>query len=156
MINIGNFFTFISYSILLYTRSLNLLMVGFFVLGAISTIRVQIGVVYLYESLTKANYQQLYTFMSILDGAVGILVVIYFKFYKDRYYILLIGCITQMVGSVCFWFLQESPRYLIKSGQIDKAQAVLHKIAEFNKIDVQVVSKERIEELFAAKQEFDD
>ena len=156
MINVGNLFTFVSYSILLYTRSLNLLMVGFFVLGAISTIRVQIGVVYLYESLTKANYQQLYTFMSILDGVVGILVVIYFKFYKDWFYILLIGCITQMVGSVCFWFLQESPRYLIKSGQMNQAQAALEKIAEFNKIDIQVVSKDRMDLLFAAKQESDD
>ena len=151
MINVGNLFTFVSYSILLHTQSLNLLMVAFFVLGAISTIRVQIGVVYLYESLTKANYQQLYTFMSILDGVVGILVVIYFKFYKDWYYILLIGCFTQLVGSVCFWFLQESPRYLIKSGQIDQAQVVLEKMAEFNKIDAQVVSIERVDELFAAK-----
>ena len=52
----GNVVTFMAFTVLMFTESFNLLIASILIMGAMSTIRVQIGIIYMYESLTKANF----------------------------------------------------------------------------------------------------
>lgn len=56
-----------------------------------------------------------------------------------------------MIGTIGVCFFPESPKYLIKTGQIDRAQEVFYKIAQMNKADPTLVAKERFHALFGEK-----
>ena len=84
------------------------------------TVCSSIGTIHLSESLTKTNYQFVQTACHVLDGVLGIYVVLYFMFIsKDFFWLLLSQLIMQALGMFLFLFLTyEAPRYLLKSGQI--------------------------------------
>ena len=50
------------------------------------------------------------------------------------------------IAAIAAWFYTESPRYLVKSGQIDRAKQVFAHIAEQN--GVQPITNQRFESLF--------
>jgi membrane protein YdbS with pleckstrin-like domain len=104
----------------MFTTSYSVLILSQFVIGAMATVRVQIGVLYLSESLTKADYQVVYTTIAILEGFIGIVCVLYFMFFsKDTYWLMMSAFFLFTVGSLLYLFVHEAPRYLLKSGQID-------------------------------------
>ena len=78
----------------------------------------------------------------MIDGVLAVLGVLYFQHLtKDWIWIGVIVLSMQAIATVSFCFLEESPRYLIKSGQIDLVQQVFEKIASVNSIDKHVASK---------------
>jgi len=90
----GNLVTWSAFSLLIFTDSYHLLITGLFIMGMMSTIRVQVGVLYLYECLTRANYHKIYTIVAILEGVFGVMGALYFKYVsKDWFYILMCGFI---------------------------------------------------------------
>ena len=88
----------------------------------------------------------------MIEACLAVVGVLYFKYLtKDWIWLGVMALIMQIIGTVNSCFLEESPRYLIKSGQIDLVQQVFEKIASFNSIDKQVASKSNIDQLFCGK-----
>ena len=121
-----NLITWTAFSMILLTQSYAILIVGMFTMGAASTSRIQVALLYVYESMTRANYQQVYTCAAALEAVMNIMSALYFKHVsKDWFWIAFTGLCAQTIGAFAFWFFTESPRFLVKSGQIDQAQQVV-------------------------------
>ena len=87
-----------------------------------STIRVQVSVIYFYESMSKENYGRTYAFIAMMEGVIGLTGALYFKYISNYwFYLIFAGYIAQIIGVCGSLSYPESPRYLIKSGQIIRA-----------------------------------
>lgn len=103
-----------------------MLLVSLILLGMMATVRAQVSVNFIYESMRKDHFSKTYTLVAMSEAIVGVGAVLYFKYLsKDYFNLLLTGYIFHFIGIFGSFFWQESPRYLIKSGQIEKASEVL-------------------------------
>ena len=131
----------IGYSLLFMTHSYTVLIIAMTIMGLCATIRTNISVIYYHESLTKKHFATFFSILASTEGVFGMLSTIYFVFIsKNWVYIIGVGLLMQLCGTICSYFFLESPRWLIKSGQIRRAQQVFEKMAEWNGIDKSVVS----------------
>ena len=105
---------FLCYNILMFTHNLNLMLFTIFCFGALSSIRINVGYVYLLELMPK-NRQTLYgTIWNNFECILYPLATIYFwKISKDWFYFALIGYVFSLWSFIASFFLPESPRYLI-------------------------------------------
>ena len=60
---------------------------------------------------------------------------------KDWFWLLFGAYCMQILGTIGVLFFPESPRYLIKSGQIDRAITLFNRIAKWNNVDPSLVSE---------------
>ena len=129
----GTFITFLSLSVLTVTESYSSLIACMFTLGMVSTVRVNVGVNYMYESMHRDHYVNLCTFMAMGEGVVGTFATLYFMFISKSFTGLLLliysWCVIAMLSS---FFYPESPRFLIKSGRIEEANEVFNLVASAN------------------------
>ena len=110
--------------------------------GMVATARAQVSVIYLFESLKKDHFAKVYSLMSSIEGVIGVMSAIYFIYIsKSWLWILLVGYCLQVAGTIGVFFFPESPKYLIKTGQIDRALQVFQSIASTNKADPSVVTR---------------
>ena len=148
IIVMGNVVQTLAYTVILMTKSYALLIVSMILLGMMSTVRLQVCVVYIYESMKKEHFTKTYAAIACFEGVLGLAAVLYFKFIsKDYFWLLLSGYILQVAGSFASFFFPESPRYLIKTGMITEATSVLNQISYFNGSDVKF-GNEQIDEMF--------
>lgn len=102
---------------LLLTHSYTILIVSMATFGMMSTVRVQVGVNYMYESVNRSTYTTLYMIIAMGEGFIGVLASLYFMFVsKTSFWLTFIGWTWIAIAMVSSWFYPESPRYLIKSG----------------------------------------
>ena len=91
-------------------------------MGMMSTIREQIGTIYLYESLQKHAYVLTYTTLLAVEGVAGVLVSLFFMYVSKNFiWVLSTGLCMSIIGTLITLTYPESPRWLIKSGQIKEA-----------------------------------
>lgn len=113
----GTAINFLAYSMLLSTHSYTILIVSMATFGMMSTVRVQVGVNYMYESVNRSTYTTLYMIIAMGEGFIGVLASLYFMFVsKTSFWLTFIGWTWIAIAMVSSWFYPESPRYLIKSG----------------------------------------
>lgn len=93
-----------------------------FTIGMVATIRAQVGFIYLFENMRVKHYERLAAVFGLIEGSLALLGALYFHFLSKSWFPLIFGafCVTA-AASVGSLFLLESPRYLIKSGQITYA-----------------------------------
>ena len=121
-IKIANVIQTLAYALLFMSRNYNVLIVSMTIMGMMSTVRGQIGTIWLYESLQKDAFVLTYTCLLTFEGIVGLGVTLYFMYISKNYVSLLaIGFCMQIVGTLISFTYPESPRWLIKSGQINRA-----------------------------------
>ena len=150
LMKLGFVITFASYTVLVLSRSYAVLVGCMFINGMMATIRVQVSVAYLYEVLSRDQYVLSYTLLAVFEGVSGVLGTLFFMFVsKDATGLILTAYLFLAIGTITAFFYPESPRYLVKSDQIDQAQVVFEYIAKFNGLDAEHVSKDRVEKLFA-------
>lgn len=114
---IGTTINFLAYTMLCLTHNYTILVTSMALFGMMSTIRVQVGVNYMYESVNRSTYLTLYMFIAMGEGLIGMLASFYFIFVsKSAYWLTVMGWIWIAIAMVSSWFYPESPRYLIKSG----------------------------------------
>lgn len=90
--------------------------------GMVATARTQVSVIYLFESLKKEDFAKIYSIISSMEGIIGVFCSIYFMYLsKSWFWLLLVGFTLQLIGTIGVCFFPESPKYLIKTGQIDRA-----------------------------------
>ena len=101
----------------------------------------------MYESVKRDHYITLYTIYGMLEGFNGLIATFYFMFVSKNFQGLFFMAYTWLTLSlVAVFFYPESPRYLIKSGQIDEASDSFNYMARFN--SYAEVSEPHIEQLF--------
>ena len=140
-IQVGNIFCSIGYSLLFMTHSYFVLVTAMATMGACCTLRTQISVIYFHESLSKEHFTTFFAILASFEGLIGILASIYFIFIsKNWIWLIGSGLLLQLIGTIGSLFFLESPRWLIKSGNIKRAQQVFEKIADWNGVDKSAVS----------------
>ena len=91
--------------------------------------------------MIKKHFATFFSILASVEGFFGMMTTIYFVFIsKNWVWLIGVGLLMQLCGTICSYFFLESPRWLIKSGQIRRAQQVFEKMAEWNGIDKSVVS----------------
>ena len=152
MMIVGYLITLLAYTTLVISTTYTLLIASLFVIGAMATIRVQVSVIYLYETLTRNDYRRVYTALAMFEGVAGVISTLYFRIVsKDSTGLIIIAYVMMLLGVIAAFMYPESPRYLVKTDQIERAQEVFSMIAQWNKKPT--VSKQELEEIFAIKSE---
>lgn len=137
----GNIGQFIAYTMLITTRSYTILVIALMLMGSMATIRTQVSVVYLYEIMKKQHYTFVFSCGASIEGLVGVLASLYFMYLsKSAMGLLTTAYVIQMLGNIGSFFYLESPRFLIKSDQLEEARVVLQKIAQINGTDPEAAS----------------
>ena len=155
---VGNTFQVLAYSVLISTENYSILIASILVLGMMSTIRVQVGTIYIYELMMKESWAPAYLILCLLGkGLAGLLAAIYYTYISNDFYWLLFGCvICNLLGAIGSTLFPESPRYLIATGQLSEAQKVFETIATVNGVDPSIVSLDRIESMFGSQKDTGD
>lgn len=144
----SNLIALIGLVVIIFSHNYNILILSNFFLGATGIARAQVAALYLYESLTKANFQKVFTTFAAIEGALNVFSAIYFQYLSKEWIWLAVATLgIQIIGSTAFFFFTEAPRYLVKSGQMDRAQKVFEKIAYVNGVDKEVASQDKIQDL---------
>ena len=122
---------------------------GLFGIGLTSTVRVQIGILYMMEFIPKDYLPHAGTFYFLMEITTALFGVLYFSSLSKNWFgYVFIGYLMQAVGTVMTFFVPESPKYLFKKGLTLQAAAVLQKIARMNGADTTLVSNEVVLESY--------
>ena len=102
---------------MIVTRNYVVLIASMTTFGAMSTIRAQVFIPYLYENMSKKNYTMTYAGISIIEGFVAVSAALYFMYAsKNWIWLGFIGWLMQACGGIMSLMFNESPTFLIKSG----------------------------------------
>ena len=143
----GTLINFLAFTFLLLTESYAVLIICMTTFGMMATIRVQVGVNYMYESVRRDQYTTLYSIIAMGEGICGLYATLHFMFISKSYFgLLMVAYVWLGLAAISAFFYPESPRYLIKSGQVDEAGEAFNQAASFNKAEL--VTDERLEQLF--------
>lgn len=116
MMMVGYTITLLAYTVLVISTTYELLIASLFVIGTMATIRVQVSIVYLYETLTRADYLRTYTALAMFEGVAGLLSALYYRYVsKDSMGLILTSYVMMIAGTVAAFLYPESPRYLVKT-----------------------------------------
>lgn len=126
----------IPFAALVYTHSYAVAVTSLFIMGGLATITTQVGFIYAYENMRVKNYELTTIVLGLSEGFISVFGALYFSYITKNYYpLILTGFVLTLLGTFGVLYYYESPRFLIKSGQITKAQEVLKVIAWRNGAD---------------------
>ena len=90
---------------------------GLFGLGLTSTVRVQIGILYMMEFTPKKYLPFTGTFYFLMEITTALFGVLYFSSLSKNWFgYVFVGYIMQAIGTIMAFFIPESPKYLFKKG----------------------------------------
>lgn len=99
-----------------------------------SSIRVNIGYVYLMELMPKKAQTPVTSGRNVLEAFIFVLATLYFwQINKHWIYFVLIGYSWNIISVIGMYWMPESPRYLLNVGKYDEAIKVFQLIASWNK-----------------------
>lgn len=79
------------------------------------------------------------------ETLTAMLGVFYFALISNHwFYYIFIGYLMQIVGTICCFWLPESPKYLFKKGKVEATVEVLRSMAKFNGADPDSVTIDRV------------
>ena len=131
--NIGMLTDIVLFIIMFFTTNIDSMIMVTFTFGLVTTIRINIGFVYLMELLPKRNQTSYGSIYIVLEGLVLLLATLYFWFVNKHWiYFVLIGFVLQIFSVITIQFLPESPRLMVELGRLDEAKASFEKIAKWN------------------------
>ena len=116
------------------THHLSVVIAMWFLFGFLSSVRVNIGYVYLMEMLPAKWQPHITSIWNIQEGGIYVIATIYFwKISTQGFYFLGIGLIFNILSVIILFFLPESPRYLVSTQKLNLAKAGFEIIAKFNR-----------------------
>ena len=114
------------YTVLMVTESLTVLTVVSFMFGMISSLRVNIGYVYLIEFMPKSWQSTMGSVWSVIEGSIYVMATLSFWLLtRNWFFFVSIGYFLALASACTVWLLPESPRYLIETQQIEEAELCL-------------------------------
>ena len=109
------------------------MMGALFTLGMMSTVILQITFLFNYENCEKSKYPRVVALEHAFNGLFMLSCTLYFAYIsKNWLWLALFGFCCHMIGLVLSFFLTESPRYLAKTGQIDKLHEAIETVSRRN------------------------
>lgn len=122
------------YTCLFFTHSLGWMIFIWTVLGAMNSWRTTVGYVYIMECVPKKAQTPVTSLWNVQEGGIYLLATLYFwKVSKHWFWFSLVGYIWNIISAVFMIWMPESPRYLVNSGQLQKAAEAFRIVAWFNK-----------------------
>ena len=99
-----------------------------------------VGYVYMMEFLTPKYKLRVATLFVLSDGLIYLFMTFYFDFISNQYmYCAQIGlCLNLICVFLMIFFVHESPIFLLKTGKIMRAQAIITQIARQNGLPEEV------------------
>ena len=137
--------------VMFFTTRIEWMIVVTFVFGLATTIRVNVGFVYMMELMPKRNQSFYASTYNTFEGAILLLATLYFWFVSRHWiYFTLIGFGLSTWNVIAIQFVPESPRLLIELQRLNEAKVCLERIAKWNKvpitIDIEIFRKKVREE----------
>ena len=131
--NIGMLTDLVMFVFMFYTTNINSMIMVSFVFGLATTIRLNIGFVYMMELMPKRNQTFYGSIYIVLEGLILLLGTLYFWFVSKQWiYFTLFGFFLQIFNVITIQFLPESPRLMVELGRLDEAKASFEQIATWN------------------------
>ena len=131
--NIGMLTDLAMFILMFFTTKINYMILVTFMLGLATTIRINIGFIYMMELMPKRNQTFYASAYNVLEGLVLLLATLYFWFVSKHWtYFVLIGFVLQVFNVITIQFLPESPRLLVELGRLEEAKVSFEKIAKWN------------------------
>jgi len=131
--NIGMLIDLAMFIIMFFTTKIDSMIMVTFMFGLATTIRVNIGFVYMMELMPKRNQTFYGSAYNVLESSVLLLGTLYFWFVSKQWiYFTLFGFGLQIFSVITIQFLPESPRLMVELGRLDEAKASFEKIAKWN------------------------
>lgn len=125
---------FFLYTGLLVTDNLGVLILLMSLFGMLSSIRIQVGFVYLMEIVPRSFQSHTTSVWSVQEALIYALSTIYFwKISKDWFWFCLVGYVWNLISIVFLVWVPESPRYLVSVGKLEDARKALAEIAKWNR-----------------------
>ena len=105
-----------------------------FLIGLVTSLRINVGYIYLIEFIPKKGQANFGTAWCAVDASVMLWVTVYFinSAARDWRQICLVGYALQFIGLVGAFWLPESPKFLIEQNRIREAIECLKQIAKAN------------------------
>ena len=119
----GTFLNWLAFTISMITTDYATLIFAMAIMGLMATVRLQICLNYMYEVMKIENYTTFYTTVALGEGIIGVIVVLYFWLIsKDAQGILWVGYVISSISILGVFLYPETPRYLVKLGDLDRAR----------------------------------
>lgn len=113
------------YTCLLLTHSLIVMIILFLCFGALSTVRIQVGYVYLMELMPRKMQAHVTSTWSVQEALIYVICTVYFwQISKHWIYYCLCGYVWNVMSVVFLFWVPESPRYLASAGKMKEARQV--------------------------------
>ena len=108
------------------TESLNTAIVVSFMFGMMSSVRINIGYVYLVELMPKSWHSTTGSIFNVFEGSIYVIASVYFWFLsKNWLYFVSVGYIFSLISACAIWLLPESPSFLIEKQRLEEAHLCL-------------------------------
>lgn len=116
-----NLVQFLSFTVIMFTKSLWVMIAASGVYGATSSIMATTGYLFLLELVPKKNETRVATLFFFFDQMPYLMTVIYFwVISKLWFWIVLVGYVMQIISMILYWFLPESPAFLFSLNRVDE------------------------------------
>ena len=124
----------VAYTMIMFTKSLDVIIAAVCLYGAISAIITSSGYLYLLELVPKKNETRVASILWILDQLTYLLPVLYFWFVsKHWFWIVLVGYCFQIIGLVSSFILPESPAFYISQNRFEDTVKSFSYMAKVNR-----------------------
>ena len=130
---VGMSLNLLMYTIMMWTRDINVMLVSLFMQGALTSVRMNIGYLYMLELMPKHSRTSVGSLFGVMDSSIYLLATLYFwKVGKDWYFVCMMGYMLNLLSAIASWFIPESPSYLLETGKISELEQVMQTIATVN------------------------
>lgn len=116
---LGMLWDLVTFTVIMFTNSLNVMIAAYAALGFNSSIRINIGWVYLMELMPKKGQALTGTIWFVFEASVVLWATLYFSQSQSRNWIYcsLVGYCLQIIAFFGSFILPESPKFLIEQNR---------------------------------------
>ena len=125
MFRVGMVMMLICYSVIMLANDINVLIASMFTMGLCAVARVNCGYIYAMEFVPQKYHAIVPSAVFVFEAGISIYGSVYFSFISNYWlWMVMIGYLLQVFATISSFFIPESPKFLLKTGRIEEANAV--------------------------------